>query len=319
MKWFRIYAGTFDHPKFRHFHCELGCSEAEAVGILASLWDAAAQRFEDGDITSLVKKPGMMRAACRCSLPGDEVADAMLEAGFIDEKEGQFVLHDWLEVHRKYFAERHRKSKQTVPVPRKGRGRGAEPRRHSAEASISKSDVLNSSGTTKVPTSSPKSAGKPAWLKVGEYCDGFAEFWNAYPRRIEKKGAHRKWIKCISDGATMADLTRAAQHYAQQCKAEGRDGTKIKHPATFLGPDDHWKEYVDSAPVIPKGENENDRANRKAEKDARATAEKFRLMREESERREAEREAAGIPKPSLGKMFRAQLAKQSADGNGHDL
>ena len=76
------------------------------------------------------------------------------------------------------------------------------------------------------------------------YPVGFQEFWAAYPRKKEKVKAFKMWKVAIRQGAEEGELAKAARSYAAECEAKGRAEDYIKHPATFLGPNDHWRDYL---------------------------------------------------------------------------
>lgn len=87
--------------------------------------------------------------------------------------------------------------------------------------------------------------------KASEYPQEFEAFWQAYPRREggnSKKAAFRKWQALRKRGVSAADLLRAARGYAAEQERLGNIGTRfVKQCSTFLGPDEHWKQYVEAA------------------------------------------------------------------------
>ena len=76
------------------------------------------------------------------------------------------------------------------------------------------------------------------------YPEGFQEFWKIYPRKTEKVKAFKMWKVALRHGAEEGELTKAARNYAAECDTKGRAEDYIKHPATFLGPNDHWRDYL---------------------------------------------------------------------------
>jgi len=74
------------------------------------------------------------------------------------------------------------------------------------------------------------------------YPDSFERFWAAYPRRISKKAAYRKWQATLRKGATPEELVEAARRYTNYCEATETETRFIKYASTFLGPDEHWRE-----------------------------------------------------------------------------
>lgn len=60
----------------------------------------------------------------------------------------------------------------------------------------------------------------------------FERFYDAYPRKVGKKDAERKFDKALKDGADPEDIITAAQRYASSRR--GQDPKFTKHPATWL-------------------------------------------------------------------------------------
>ncbi|HWR07776.1 hypothetical protein [Sporomusa sp.] len=94
--------------------------------------------------------------------------------------------------------------------------------------------------------------GKPGSLgnDGAVYSAEFEDFWRHYPKRREKRKAWRCWKLCLKAKVAPTDLILAAEKYAIQCK--GKSQEFIKLPATFLGPDKPYEDYLkpeDEAPV----------------------------------------------------------------------
>jgi hypothetical protein len=79
-----------------------------------------------------------------------------------------------------------------------------------------------------------------------DYPPAFESFWQAYPRSTDKKGAARAYLQTLESGATVEQLQRAAEGYAQEC--EGKEEKYVKHGKTFLGPEEPWRDYADYEP-----------------------------------------------------------------------
>jgi hypothetical protein len=60
----------------------------------------------------------------------------------------------------------------------------------------------------------------------------FDRFYAAYPRKVGRKDAERKWAKAIKDGADPDTVITGAERYARQ--RAGQDQKFTKHPATWL-------------------------------------------------------------------------------------
>jgi len=75
------------------------------------------------------------------------------------------------------------------------------------------------------------------------YPPEFEEFWDNYPRKIEKKNCYITW-KQLSKKAKK-EVIIAAKNYAKAMQREQREEEYIKHPKVFLNPrKEIWREYL---------------------------------------------------------------------------
>lgn len=75
-------------------------------------------------------------------------------------------------------------------------------------------------------------------------CDGFDEFWQAYPRKIAKASALKSWRK-IRPNAELSETVMDALAKQKDSDAWKRDGGKfIPHPATWLN-GRRWEDEID--------------------------------------------------------------------------
>ncbi|MHC3750718.1 YdaU family protein [Stutzerimonas stutzeri] len=90
----------------------------------------------------------------------------------------------------------------------------------------------------------------PSADDTSAYSAEFEAFWAEYPKREggnSKKGAHKAWNARLRSGVKAEDLILSAKRYADQMQAKGNVGTSfVKQAATFLGPDEHWREALAS-------------------------------------------------------------------------
>ena len=78
-----------------------------------------------------------------------------------------------------------------------------------------------------------------------KYTAEFESFWQEYPRKKEKKRAYRAWKAALNKKAEPQQLITAAKHYFYHTTTERTDQKYIKHPSTFLGPDEPWREWLE--------------------------------------------------------------------------
>lgn len=84
-----------------------------------------------------------------------------------------------------------------------------------------------------------------------EYSSDFEKFWSLYPKQIEKKKAYAAWNKTLKKEAKPDDIIQACINYTKLCNQENKEPQFIKHAATFLGPNEPYKEFVKGCPIKP--------------------------------------------------------------------
>ena len=82
----------------------------------------------------------------------------------------------------------------------------------------------------------------------GNYTEEFEEFWKYYPRQVVKKKAFKQWMARINEKVNSGDLIAAAKRYAEECKVKKTEEHFIQHPATFLGNDKAYEDYLKDKP-----------------------------------------------------------------------
>jgi len=78
-----------------------------------------------------------------------------------------------------------------------------------------------------------------------DYPEEFERIYNLYPsHRGTKKSHWRKWAATRRKGVPQEALEQAVKAYAAECKRNGTNEQYIKQLKTFVGPDEHWREYL---------------------------------------------------------------------------
>lgn len=80
----------------------------------------------------------------------------------------------------------------------------------------------------------------------------FEQFWESYPRKLEKKDCHTTWKKLNPEDK--AKVIVAARNYTTAMKTEGREIQHIKHPKSFLNKD-RWKDYLTTSDPVDEDES----------------------------------------------------------------
>ncbi len=76
------------------------------------------------------------------------------------------------------------------------------------------------------------------------YPGEFETFWQHYPRHEAKQTALKCWNARINQGESPDDMITGAKNYAASCKAKETEPKYIKLPATFIGPDKHYMDHL---------------------------------------------------------------------------
>ncbi|MBA4495126.1 hypothetical protein ACFO25_10045 [Paenactinomyces guangxiensis] len=88
---------------------------------------------------------------------------------------------------------------------------------------------------------------QPKKKRKRTYPDDFMEFWKVYPRtrKMNKKKTYELYKQLIDDGEKPEDLIKAAENYARECEEKETPEKYIKHPTTFLGMDEPFRDYIE--------------------------------------------------------------------------
>jgi hypothetical protein len=93
--------------------------------------------------------------------------------------------------------------------------------------------IASFDGETAKPNSLFPELTSPTPVRKRVLTQGFAEFWQAYPRRLAKGNAEKAYRRIVRNReATEAELLAGAMRYAAQ--RDGEDPQFTKHPATWL-------------------------------------------------------------------------------------
>ena len=76
----------------------------------------------------------------------------------------------------------------------------------------------------------------------------FAAFWTAYPRKIAKKAARKKFDAAVKSGVDPSEIVSAAEDYAK-AKA-GEDAKYIAYPTTWLN-QGRWEDEAETPAPKP--------------------------------------------------------------------
>lgn len=222
--------------KLRNFAKKSKISQNEAIGILVRLWLWALDNADqDGKIVA--GDMGDVEEAIRAGFLSEEkervsaIAQNLLDCGWIDAKDDELILHDWTDWRSYYTALQEKRAKRAEYMRsyRSGNGKDQEaekPKEGKPEKKKNKS-------------------------KRNEYEADFEKFWEAYPRKVEKANAYKKYQARLKDGFSEAELIQAAVNYGKECKTKRTDPQYIKHPKTFLSETTPFMDFLDKKAPAP--------------------------------------------------------------------
>lgn len=229
--------------KLRKLYKAIGCSQNEAIGILIVLWLWGIDNADaDGLIVSADKEDiaDVLRPGLAPGLNADVVVDSLIDNGWIDVEEEQLYLHDWYE-WRAYYNKHVNEKKKHAERTRRYREKKAE----SDVNSDIHSDVTKATPEQppeNPPAEPPKEPEKKK--KSAGYTTDFEEFWAAYPRKVDKGMAYKKYQTRVKDGFSPEQLLEAAKAYARECVNRKTEQQYIKHAKTFLGDATPFVDYI---------------------------------------------------------------------------
>jgi hypothetical protein len=115
---------------------------------------------------------------------------------------------------------------------------------------IHAADAADECDITPAEKSSDDEGAQPLTVGKGNiYTNEFEEFWEHYPRKLEKKTAFKAWNARIKrDRAAPESMIQAAINYAKYCELQHIEQRYVKHASTFLGPDKPFEEFINGIP-----------------------------------------------------------------------
>ena len=261
MKCTSIYK-SIDGPKLRRLYKALGCSKPEAIGVLYFLWDWGLDNADEDGILVGLGKDDVSRylygVSLDCRLNMDDVVDALVATGWLDETGDGLVLHDWYDWQGPYYRAKERRKKDAA--------RKAEERRITRRIEAQAVTASPLSETVSEPVAQKEEPvqesmfgaieSKPGRTSAeavkSRYAEGFLQFWEAYPRKLGKGDAYKKYQARRKDGFSDEELIQSAKNYAAECRSRRTEKEYIKHPKTFLSDSLPFTDYLPKNDDKPK-------------------------------------------------------------------
>lgn len=251
MAWISVHESV-NGTKLRELYKKLGCSKFEALGILNFLWFFGLSNADKEGLILHVDREDVERylygEGAGCKLSTEKILDALLETGWLEQVPDGIYIHDWDTWQEQWYKAMERRENDAK--------RKRDSRKKSTPTPHTESKDIPTENPQERPADSPndkeKSEGNASAPEEPKYTPAFSQFWDAYPRKIGKGEAYKKYTARRKDGFSDEELLIAAKNYAIQVRKQKTDKQYIKHPKTFLSDTTPFVDYIPKKPETPK-------------------------------------------------------------------
>lgn len=242
MAWIESHQAVGGHPKTKKLARLLDVSLPETVGHLHYLWWWALDFAQDGNLT----KYDAYDIKDATLWDGDEMTllNALMETGFIDVTDDGIFLHDWEEYAGKLI-ERRAKDRARKRSAAEAAGVPSSFRRSSDGKSTEVDGNPSASCVTNQPTNhnqpKPTNLNQPTGTNHNQ-ADGepplqerrFAEFWQAYPKKVGKASCLKAWLKLKPNAELFERIMDALEKQKASDQWQREAGRFIPNPLTWI-------------------------------------------------------------------------------------
>ena len=242
MAWVSVHDNVIG-GKLREFAKEINCTQEEALGILVSLWLWGLKNADkEGRLMSADRDDVLEAFSVKLigKLADVDIINALVKTRWMDEQDtGILYIHDWEQWQEQWYKamERREKDAKRKAESRKAQKNCIENTGISPQEDESNQEIPNEQVSSEV-NDVPKIPKEP------EYPVPLEVFWEAYPKKVGKGEAYKKYRARKNDGYSDAELLEAAKVYADQCKKLKTDKQYIKHPKTFLSDSMPFRDFL---------------------------------------------------------------------------
>ena len=230
----------FTHPKTVELCNHLECSKGEAIGNLASMWYWCMGFADESGLLpkiTVADIEGFMYDTCRRGkVTPHEFVSALLEMGWIENKDGSLYIHDWAYWQRYWYKYKRKREKDR------------ETKRVQSEKKKSETPVVQ--GPVLVKKETPP---KPVKKSKPDYTDDFEKFWSIYPRKDAKEEAFKKFSARLKEDTTADQMIQAARNYVEDIKNKHTEPQYIMQAKRFVGPNHDFIDYLPKEGNAPPG------------------------------------------------------------------
>lgn len=255
MAWVSVHDNVIG-GKLRELAKEIGCTQEEALGILVSLWLWGLNNADkDGRLMSADREDVLEAFSVKLvSSLNVDIVEALVKTRWMDEPEtGVLYIHDWEQWQKQWYKAMELREKDAKRKAESRRTKSSSAGRlEESKRKLVSSRELTMDGETNEPNIETAKPEEPKYAPV------FEQFWEAYPRKIGKGEAYKKYNARRKDGYSDKELLEAAKAYAIQCRKLKTEKEFIKHPKTFLSDSLPFLDYLPKKePETPTPSNDN--------------------------------------------------------------
>lgn len=234
MAWIESHQSLSRHRKTLKTAGRLSVDRHKLIGHLMELWWWALDNVGvEGRLTEMTHTE--IASASQWEGDPQEFLDALIYGEFIDNTSEGLVLHDWYDYAGKLIESRERERERSRKRRETTSGQPAVDQR-STVGTVPNPTVPNSTNNKTLVT--PVERRELRELAKGRE-EGFLEWWNAYPRKGDKKRTRKVWEKLFPLKEKPERLEQTLQNLwlhteAYKREVAGKEKQYIKLPATFL-------------------------------------------------------------------------------------
>jgi len=257
--WLEVHQTLKDHRKTLAAADDLEVEPVHMMGMLVSFWLWALDNAPDGTLAGIT--PKTIARAAQWKGDADRFVEALTASGWLEITGNGLEIHDWYEYagklidRRKADAERARKKRAAASAsPSVGTTSAGHPQDvgRTSASTVQYSTLPNSTVPIKPSNEGNDEPGEPTPSAQERR---FAEFWQAYPKKVGKKAALGSW-KRIKPDAALFDKIMAAVEAAKGSRQWQRDdGQYIPNPATWLN-QGRWDDELEEVKTHGTGVNQ---------------------------------------------------------------
>lgn len=258
MAWLELHQTVKKHRKTLRLSSLLNISRREAVGLLCDLWLWAIDNADKHGLLDGLSAEDIGMALDMNKRQSERTVDALVNAGYLDLSDGQYVLHDWYDYCGKLNDKRETDRRRKADNRRKPEGSPKDVQRTSSGSplvTVPNLTVPNhiSSLRSDIHVHSEAEKQSSDVQKQPPLAERFDSLWSLYPKKRGKPAAFAAYKRAIKAGTTDRDIEDGIRAYVTYIDRKRIEEQFIKQGSTFFNgkawEDDYGECAAQSEPV----------------------------------------------------------------------